>query len=86
MQETIRVKADPEFFNYLNESLYKESRLPELQDISNDRLLHLAAFCISQVAIMQNEGGESFRSEPRASAAIDAVRQLSAMYLSLIHI
>jgi hypothetical protein len=78
--ETIRVQVDLEFFNYMGEFLYEESYLPELRDVSNDRLLHLAAFCVSQVAIIQNEGGKSFCSEPRSLAAIDAVRQLSTIY------
>jgi hypothetical protein len=47
--------------------------------LSQEKLLHLAAFCISKVVNVVHENGDSRRNGQKADAALDAVRRLAVL-------
>ena len=75
----IRVMFDGDYVGNLQDYYRRNECIREQQYLSEDKLLHLAAFCLSKVAIDAHEGGKTRRSESKSQAALDAIRQLSML-------
>ena len=75
----IRVTFDRDYIDTLQDFYHRNKCIREQQYLSQEKLLHLAAFCLSKVAIELNKGGETHRNGPKAEAALDAIRQLSIL-------
>ena len=75
----IRVMFDGDYVGNLQDDYHRNECIREQQYLSEDKLLHLAAFCLSKVAIDAHEGGKTRRSESKSQAALDAIRQLSML-------
>jgi hypothetical protein len=74
-----RVTFDPYYIDDLQDYYRRNDCIREQQYLSQEKLLHLAAFCISKVAIDIDEKGKQRRNELKEEAALDVVRQLSAL-------
>lgn len=75
----IRVTFDRDYIGNLQEFYHRNECIREQQYLSQEKLLHLAAFCLSLVSIEVSKGGEAHRDGPKAEAALDAIRQLSLL-------
>ncbi|MEX2308998.1 MAG: hypothetical protein WD738_15460 [Pirellulales bacterium] len=75
----IRVTFDGDYIGNLQDYYHRNECIREQQYLSQEKLLHLAAFCVSKVANHIEESGESPRNGQNAEAALDAVRQLSLL-------
>ena len=75
----IRVTFDRDYVDNLEDYYRRNECIREQQYLSQEKLLHLAAFCISKVAGNVNKDGEAHRNGPMAEAALDAIRQLSLL-------
>ena len=72
----IRVTFDRDYIDNLDDYYRRNECIREQQYLSREKLLHLAAFCISKVATTVSEDGEPRRNRPHAEAALDAVGEL----------
>jgi uncharacterized membrane protein YeaQ/YmgE (transglycosylase-associated protein family) len=77
--EKIRVTFDRNYMDNLEDYYQRNECIREQQYVSQDKLLHLAAFCVSKVAIATDESGDARKDEKKAGAALDAIRQLSLL-------
>jgi hypothetical protein len=75
----IRVIFDRDFVDNLEDYYRRNECIREQQYLSQEKLLHLAAFCISKVVDAVHESGDSRRNDRKAEAALDAVRQLALL-------
>ncbi len=75
----IRVTFDPYYVDDLQDYYSRNECIREQQYLSPEKLLHLAAFCISRVATNSNINGQPRRHGPRGGAALDAVGQFSLL-------
>jgi hypothetical protein len=75
----IRLTFDRDYIDNLEDYYRRNECIREQQYLSREKLLHLAAFCISKVAIAANEGAEPRRNGPQAEAALNAVRELAEL-------
>jgi hypothetical protein len=75
----IRVTFDRDYIGNLDDYYRRNECIREQQYLSPEKLLHLAAFCISKVAITVSEDGEPRRNGPQAEAALDAVGELALL-------
>jgi hypothetical protein len=75
----IRVTFDRDYIDNLEDYYRRNECIREQQYLSQEKLLHLAAFCMSKVAIAVDESGDARRNDQKAEAALDAVRQLSLL-------
>jgi uncharacterized membrane protein YeaQ/YmgE (transglycosylase-associated protein family) len=76
--EMIRVTFDRHYMDNLEDYYRRNECIREQQYLSQDKLLHLAAFCLSKVADATDERRQS-RPGERAEAAADVIRQLSLL-------
>jgi hypothetical protein len=74
----IRVTFDPDYVDNLEDYYRRNECIREQQYLSQEKLLHLAAFCISKVVDVVHERSDSRNDQP-AEAAFDAVRQLALL-------
>jgi hypothetical protein len=74
----IRVTFDRDYFDNLEDYYRRNECIREQQYLSQEKLLHLAAFCISKVVDEVHECGDS-QNDQQAEAAFDAVRQLALL-------
>ena len=81
----IRVTFDHDYIDNLEDYYQRNECIREQQYLSHDKLLHLAAFCVSKVAIAADERGDTRWNEPKAEAALDAIRQLSLLCEKAVH-
>jgi uncharacterized membrane protein YeaQ/YmgE (transglycosylase-associated protein family) len=77
--EMIRVTFDRHYMDNLEDYYRRNECIQEQQYLSQDKLLHLAAFCVSKVAIAPDDRGHSRKGERKPEAAVDVVRQLSLL-------
>jgi hypothetical protein len=75
----IRVTFDPYYIDDLQDYYRRNDCIREQQYLSQEKLLHLAAFCISKIAIDADDKGKQQRNESKEEAALDVVRQLSEL-------
>jgi hypothetical protein len=75
----IRVTFDHDYIDNLQDYYHRNECIREQQYLSPEKLLHLAAFCVSKAANIVDDGAESRRNGPDAEAGLDAVRQLSLL-------
>ena len=75
----IRVTFDRDYVDNLEDYYRRNECIREQQYLSQEKLLHLAAFCISKVVDAVHENGDSQRNDQQAEAAFDAVRQLALL-------
>jgi uncharacterized membrane protein YeaQ/YmgE (transglycosylase-associated protein family) len=75
----IRVTFDRYYMDNLEDYYRRNECIREQQYLSQDKLLHLAAFCVSKVAIATDNGGDARQDEKKVGAALDAIRQLSLL-------
>jgi len=75
----IRVTFDRDYIDNLHDYYHRNECIREQQYLSQEKLLHLAAFCVSKFAGNIDESGESRQNGPQAEAALDVVRQLSLL-------
>ena len=83
--EMIRVTFDRHYMDNLEDYYQRNECIREQQYLSHDKLLHLAAFCVSKAAIAADERGDTRWNEPNAEAALDAIRQLSLLCEKAVH-
>ena len=81
----IRVTFDHDYIDNLEDYYQRNECIREQQYLSHDKLLQLAAFCVSKVAIAADERGDARWNEPKAEAALDAIRQLSLLCEKAVH-
>ena len=72
----IRVTFDPFYIDDLQDYYFRNECIREQQYLSQEKLLHLAAFCVSKAAKAVDNDAEQAQSGSRGEAALDAVRQL----------
>ena len=70
---------DSDYIESLEDYYRRNECIREQQYLSQEKLLHLAAFCMSKAANTIDASGQSRRNGPKADAALDAVRQLSLL-------
>jgi hypothetical protein len=75
----IPVMFDRDYIDDLQDYYHCNECIREQQYLSPEKLLHLAAFCVSKAATDVNENSESRRHGPKAEAALDVVRQLELL-------
>jgi len=81
----LRVTFDSDYIGGLQDYYRRNECIREQQYLSHDKLLHLAAFCVSKVANNIDEGMERLPNGPKAEAALDAIRQLSLLCEKTVH-
>src|SRR5690349_9022465 len=81
----IRVKFDRDFTEDLQDYYHRNECIREQQYLSPEKLLHLAAFCVSKAATESNGCQEPQPAAPKAEAALDAVRQLLSLFEDNVH-
>ncbi len=74
-----RVAFDRFYMDNLEDYYQRNECIREQQYLSQDKLLHLAAFCVSKVTIATDDRGDARQDENNAGAALDAIRQLSLL-------
>jgi hypothetical protein len=74
----IRVTFDRDYVDNLEDYYRRNECIREQQYLSRDKLLHLAAFCISKAVNTVHESVDS-RNDKQAETAMDAVRQLAQL-------
>jgi hypothetical protein len=79
-QKMIRVTFDHDYIDNLQDYYHRNECIREQQYLSQEKLLHLAAFCVSKAAIESNDCGKPDPGAPKAEAALDAVRQLLSLF------
>jgi hypothetical protein len=72
------VTFDLDYVDNLEDYYRRNECIREQQYLSQEKLLHLAAFCISKVVDAVHESGDS-RNDQQAEATFDAVRQLALL-------
>lgn len=79
--DSIRVKVDREFWGRLSHGYHHSEcrRLPELKNLSESKMLHIAAFIVGELAITLQEE-EAWPSKERAAAVLDVIRQMAVVY------
>ncbi len=77
--EKSRVTFDRYYMDDLEDYYQRNECIREQQYLSQDKLLHLAAFCVSKVTIAPNESEDARQDEKKTGAALDAIRQLSLL-------
>lgn len=75
----VRVTFDRHYMDNLQDYYRRNECIREQQYLSQDRLLHLAAFCMSKVAVAADDRGDARRDEQKVEAAVDVIRQLSSL-------
>jgi hypothetical protein len=75
----IRVTFDRDYVDNLEDYFRRNECIREQQYLSQEKLLHLAAFCISKVVNAVDKSRDSRRNDQMAEAAFDAVRQLALL-------
>jgi uncharacterized membrane protein YeaQ/YmgE (transglycosylase-associated protein family) len=83
--EMIRVTFDRHYMDNLDDYYQRNECIREQQYLSHDKLLHLAAFCVLKAVIAADERGDTRWNEPKAEAALDAIRQLSLLCEKAVH-
>ena len=81
----IRVTFDHDYIGNLEDYFQRNECIREQQYLSQDKLLHLAAFCVSKVAVVADKSGDEQSSEQKAEATLDAIRQLSVLCQNAVH-
>jgi Transglycosylase associated protein len=77
--EKIRIMFDRSYVDNLEDYYQRNECIREQQYLSQDKLLHLAAFCLSKVTIATDHNGDARQDEKKAGAALDAIWQLSLL-------
>jgi uncharacterized membrane protein YeaQ/YmgE (transglycosylase-associated protein family) len=77
--EKIRVNFDRYYMDNLEDYFQRNECIREQQYLSQDKLLHLAAFCVSKVSIATDDSGGVRQDEKKAGTALDVIRQLSLL-------
>jgi uncharacterized membrane protein YeaQ/YmgE (transglycosylase-associated protein family) len=77
--EKIRVTFDRYYMDNLEDYYQRNECIREQQYLSQDKLLHLAAFCLSKATIAADASADARQDEKKAVAALDAIRQLSLL-------
>jgi hypothetical protein len=75
----IRVTFDPYYVDDLQDYYRRNECIREQQYLSTEKLLHLAAFCVTRAAEDIDDGKEQHGNGPNREVAVDVVRQLSAL-------
>jgi hypothetical protein len=75
----IRVTFDHDYVDNLKDYYRRNECIREQQYLSQEKLLHLAAFCMSKVVNAVHEKGDSRWNDQKTEAAFDAVRQLALL-------
>ena len=70
---------DRDYVDNLEDYYRRNECIREQQYLSQEKLLHLAAFCLSKVAGNVNKAGIRTQMDHMAEAALDAIRQLSLL-------
>lgn len=81
----IRVTFDHDYIEDLQDYYRRNECIREQQYLSPEKLLHLAAFCVSKVATELDRCDEPHPAAPQAEAALDAVRQLLPLLEEGVH-
>ena len=81
----IRVTFDHDYIGNLEDYFQRNECIREQQYLAQDKLLHLAAFCLSKVAVTTEERGDERSNESNAEAVLDAIRQLSVLCQKAVH-
>lgn len=74
----IRVTFDPSYIDDLQDYYDRNECIREQQYLSQEKLLHLAVFCVTNAA-NHIDGSGALRKAPNVEAALDVVRQLSLL-------
>ena len=77
--EKIRVTFDRNYIDNLEDYYQRNECIREQQYVSQDKLLHLAAFCMSKVTIATGDSGDLRQDEKHSGAVLDVIRQLSLL-------
>jgi hypothetical protein len=72
----IRITVDPYYIDDLQDYYARNECIREQQYLSQEKLLHLAAFCISKASAELNESEAPQPGATMSEAALDVVRQL----------
>jgi uncharacterized membrane protein YeaQ/YmgE (transglycosylase-associated protein family) len=75
--ELIRVTFDRHYMDNLQDYYRRNECIREQQYLSQDKLLHLAAFCVSKVAT--DDRGHARKDQQTAEAAVDVIRKISLL-------
>jgi hypothetical protein len=75
----VRVTFDRDYLDNLKDYYRRNECIREQQYLSQEKLLHLAAFCISKVVNSAHEKVDSRWNDQKVEAAFDAVRQLARL-------
>ena len=75
----MRVMFDSEYIDDLADYYCRNECIREQQYLSQEKLLHLAAFCLSKVASNINKSGDTELNNAKAEAALDAIRKISVL-------
>jgi hypothetical protein len=81
----IRLTFDRDYTEDLQDYHHRNECIREQQYLSPEKLLHLAAFCVSKAATELNGCEEPQPAAPNAEAALDAVRQLLPLFEEGVH-
>jgi hypothetical protein len=75
----LRVTFDPYYIDDLQDYYRRNECIREQQYLSPQKLLHLAAFCVSTAAENIGDRKESCNNDANREAALEVVRELSAL-------
>ncbi len=75
----MRVKFDPYYIDDLQDYYRRNECIREQQYLSPEKLLHLAAFCVSKATTDGDAETEQHGIGPNREVALDVVRQLSVL-------
>jgi hypothetical protein len=81
----IRVMFDRDYTEDLQDYYRRNECIREQQYLSPEKLLHLAAVCVSKAATESNGREERPPAAWKAEAALDAVRQLLPLFEEGVH-